>query len=164
MNLFIGMSISASLNVSQSLSWFMRTLSEYEANITSVERIKEYWELKHEPEWINENNRPPLEWPQNGEIEFRNYSLKYREELDNVLDNLSLSVKAGEKIGIVGRTGAGKSSLTMGLFRILEHASGSIIIDGIDVNEIGLHDLRHKLTIIPQVNEHYSFYFSLKLQ
>jgi len=72
--------------------------------------------------------------------------------LENVLSEINADIQAGEKIGIVGRTGAGKSSLSLGLFRILEHSTGRITIDGVDVNTIGLHDLRHKLTIIPQVS------------
>ena len=78
------------------------------------------------------------------------YSIKYREDLENVLSDVSIRIAPGEKIGIVGRTGAGKSSLTLGLFRMLEHTTGRIMIDGVDIGEIGLHDLRHKLTIIPQ--------------
>jgi ATP-binding cassette subfamily C (CFTR/MRP) protein 1 len=77
--------------------------------------------------------------------------LKYRDELDNVLNDLNIEINPGEKIGIVGRTGAGKSSLTLGLFRMIEFTKGDIIIDGVNISNIGLHDLRHKLTIIPQV-------------
>ena len=80
----------------------------------------------------------------------KNYSVKYRKDLDNVLDDLSTFIAPGEKIGIVGRTGAGKSSLTLALFRMLENSSGDIFIDDVNINKIGLHDLRHKLTIIPQ--------------
>nr|APD26530.1 ATP-binding cassette transporter subfamily C member 1 X7 protein [Brachionus koreanus] len=144
-----GLSISISLSISSNLNWFVRTVSEFEANITSVERIIEYFEIKHEPEWTNEN-KPDKSWPQKGNIIFDDYSIKYRQELDWVLRRLNFSVMPGEKIGIVGRTGAGKSSLTLGLFRMLEFYSGAILIDDIDIEKIGLHDLRHKLTIIPQ--------------
>ena len=82
---------------------------------------------------------------------------KYKKELDNVLYDLNIKVMPGEKIGIVGRTGAGKTSLTLGLFRLLENNTGNIIIDDVDIKTIGLHNLRHKLTIIPQVNIHYYF-------
>ncbi len=91
-------------------------------------------------------------WPENGQIEFKNYSLKYKQELDNVLHDLNIKIMSGEKIGIVGRTGAGKTSLTLGLFRLLENTTGTIIIDDVDIKKIGLHNLRHKLTIIPQVS------------
>lgn len=86
----------------------------------------------------------------NGNIKFKNYSVKYRKGLDFVLKNLNIEIKSAEKIGIVGRTGAGKSSLALALFRILEESEGAILIDNIDIKSLGLHDLRTKLTIIPQ--------------
>lgn len=125
--------------------------ADFETNITSVERIKEYFDTPHEDEWRNERTKPEKTWPENGHISFERYSVKYREGLDDVLKELSIDIQPGEKIGIVGRTGAGKSSLTLGLFRILEHTRGFITIDGVDIKQIGLHDLRHKITIIPQV-------------
>lgn len=81
--------------------------------------------------------------------------MQYRKDLDYVLKEINAEILPGEKIGIVGRTGAGKSSLSLGLFRMLEHSIGDIIIDNININKIGLHDLRHKLTIIPQVITYY---------
>lgn len=89
-------------------------------------------------------------WPQKGIVEFQNFQVRYREGLDLVLKGIDFSVKSQEKIGIVGRTGAGKSSLTLALFRIIESAGGKIIIDDIDIAKIGLHSLRSRLTIIPQ--------------
>lgn len=83
-------------------------------------------------------------------MRFNNYSVRYREGLDLVLKDLDLSISGGEKVGIVGRTGAGKSSMTLCLFRIIEAANGGIAIDGVNIADIGLHDLRSKLTIIPQ--------------
>ncbi|GCC18894.1 hypothetical protein chiPu_0018109 [Chiloscyllium punctatum] len=100
--------------------------------------------------WVIEGNRPPESWPQAGNVEFKGYSVRYRKGLDLVLKDLHLSVHGGEKVGIVGRTGAGKSSMTLCLFRIIEAAQGEIVIDGIKIADIGLHDLRSKLTIIPQ--------------
>ncbi|KAJ3504979.1 hypothetical protein NLJ89_g7659 [Agrocybe chaxingu] len=94
-------------------------------------------------------NRPPPEWPTAGAIEFKGISLRYRPGLPNVLHNISLSINGGEKIGIVGRTGAGKSSITLALLRIVEFV-GTIAIDGVDVSKIGLQDLRTKVAIIPQ--------------
>ena len=127
-------------------------MSEFEVNITAVERIKEYCDLHHEDEWEKPDSKPSPKWPESGEIVLSNYKLKYRPELENVLDDLSFHVKPGEKVGIVGRTGAGKSSLALGLFRMLEDASGDIVIDGVNVKNIGLHDLRQRITIIPQVS------------
>ena len=146
-----GLSITYSLSVSGSLTWFVRQTSEFESNITSIERINEYCHTPHEAEWSIEETKPVEEWPSSGQIQFKNYSLKYRPELDYVLRDLNMDIKPGEKIGIVGRTGAGKSSLTLGLFRMLENHTGEIIIDNVNIHNIGLHDLRQKITIIPQV-------------
>jgi ATP-binding cassette, subfamily C (CFTR/MRP), member 1 len=95
-------------------------------------------------------HRPPISWPAQGGVEFKNYSTRYREGLDLVLKDINLSIKPHEKIGVVGRTGAGKSSLTLALFRIIEPTSGSISIDALNTSTIGLLDLRRRLAIIPQ--------------
>uniref|UniRef100_A0AAR2LDB0 ATP-binding cassette, sub-family C (CFTR/MRP), member 3 n=1 Tax=Pygocentrus nattereri TaxID=42514 RepID=A0AAR2LDB0_PYGNA len=124
--------------------------SDLESNIVAVERVKEYSETPPEAPWEVEDKKPPGDWPSEGNVEFVDYSVRYRAGLDLVLRNISLKVKGGEKIGIVGRTGAGKSSMTLCLFRLLEAAGGEITIDGVKIKEIGLHDLRSKLTIIPQ--------------
>uniref|UniRef100_A0A8C9G230 ABC-type glutathione-S-conjugate transporter n=1 Tax=Pavo cristatus TaxID=9049 RepID=A0A8C9G230_PAVCR len=108
------------------------------------------WHETGSAPWIIEDKRPPADWPSRGELEFVSYSVRYRKGLDLVLKDLNLRVHGGEKIGIVGRTGAGKSSMTLCLFRILEAVKGEIRIDGVRISEIGLHDLRSRLTIIPQ--------------
>jgi ATP-binding cassette, subfamily C (CFTR/MRP), member 1 len=95
-------------------------------------------------------NRPPVTWPKHGAVSFNNYSTRYREGLDLVLKNINLDIKSHEKIGVVGRTGAGKSSLTLSLFRIIEPATGSIAVDNLNTSTIGLLDLRRRLAIIPQ--------------
>ncbi|XP_014824510.1 PREDICTED: canalicular multispecific organic anion transporter 2 [Poecilia mexicana] len=146
----VGLSVSYALQVTMSLNWMVRMTSDLENNIVAVERVKEYSETKTEAPWEVEEKKPPPEWPMQGNVEFNEYSVRYREGLDLVLRNITLSVKGGEKIGIVGRTGAGKSSMTLCLFRLLEAAGGEITIDGVKISEIGLHDLRSKLTIIPQ--------------
>ncbi|PWA01371.1 hypothetical protein BB558_002530 [Smittium angustum] len=146
----VGLAISYSLTITQSLSMGIRQTAELENNIVSVERNKEYSELPTEaPEHIPDN-KPPSEWPDKGEISFKHYSTRYREGLDLVLKDIDLTIPPGSKVGVVGRTGAGKSSLTLALFRIVEAAEGSIIIDGIDISKIGLVDLRSNLIIIPQ--------------
>ncbi|XP_075949233.1 ATP-binding cassette sub-family C member 3 isoform X3 [Anarhichas minor] len=146
----VGLSVSYALQVTMSLNWMVRMTSDLESNIVAVERVKEYSETKTEAPWEVEDKKPPPEWPMEGNVEFHNYSVRYREGLDLVLKNLTMSVKGGEKIGIVGRTGAGKSSMTLCLFRLLEAAAGEITIDGVKISELGLHDLRSRLTIIPQ--------------
>uniref|UniRef100_A0A2K6C5E3 Multidrug resistance-associated protein 1 n=1 Tax=Macaca nemestrina TaxID=9545 RepID=A0A2K6C5E3_MACNE len=139
-----------SRNVTTYLNWLVRMSSEMETNIVAVERLKEYSETEKEAPWQIQETAPPSNWPQVGRVEFRNYCLRYREDLDFVLRHINVTISGGEKVGIVGRTGAGKSSLTLGLFRINESAEGEIIIDGINIARIGLHDLRFKITIIPQ--------------
>ncbi|XP_054604934.1 ATP-binding cassette sub-family C member 3 isoform X4 [Nothobranchius furzeri] len=146
----VGLSVSYALQVTMSLNWMVRMTSDLENNIVAVERVKEYSETKTEAPWEVEDKKPPPEWPMTGNVQFQNYSVRYREGLDLVLRNITLNVKGGEKIGIVGRTGAGKSSMTLCLFRLLEAAAGEITIDDVKIAEIGLHDLRSKLTIIPQ--------------
>ncbi|XP_035260765.1 canalicular multispecific organic anion transporter 2 isoform X2 [Anguilla anguilla] len=146
----VGLSVSYALQVTMSLNWMVRMTSDLESNIVAVERVKEYSETQTEAPWEIEDKKPPPEWPTQGKVEFHDYSVRYREGLDLVLKNLTLSVKGGEKIGIVGRTGAGKSSMTLCLFRLLEAAGGEITIDEVKISDIGLHDLRSKLTIIPQ--------------
>lgn len=146
----VGLSVSYALLITQSLNWIVRMTVEVETNIVSVERILEYSELNVEAAEVIEDNRPPTSWPSEGAITFRDYSAKYRPELDLVLKHIDLDIKPREKIGIVGRTGAGKSSITLGLFRIIEKFGGDIVIDGIETSSIGLGDLRHKLSIIPQ--------------
>uniref|UniRef100_A0A8C9WBY2 ABC-type glutathione-S-conjugate transporter n=1 Tax=Scleropages formosus TaxID=113540 RepID=A0A8C9WBY2_SCLFO len=146
----VGLAVSHSLQVTGILSWIVRSWTDVENNIVSVERVKEYAETPKEAPWSVENSAIPAAWPQTGAIEFHDYGLQYRKGLDWALKGISLRVEEREKVGIVGRTGAGKSSLALGIFRILEAAKGEIYIDGINIAEIGLHDLRSRITIIPQ--------------
>ncbi|XP_069836113.1 ATP-binding cassette sub-family C member 2-like [Dendropsophus ebraccatus] len=145
----VGLSISSALNITQTLNWLVQMTSELETDIVAVERVDEYIEVENEAEWVTQR-RPPQDWPDRGVVEFVDYKARYRSELDLVLHGISCTVDSMEKVGIVGRTGAGKSSLTNCLFRIIEAAGGKIVIDGVDISTIGLHDLRNKLTIIPQ--------------
>ena len=146
----IGLSISYALSVTQVLNWLVRMTSELEANIVSVERVKEYAELETEASPVTDKINLPADWPKHGVVQFNNYSVRYREDLDLVIDRLDLKIFGGQKLAIVGRTGAGKSSMTLALFRILEAAGGSIVIDGVNIADVGLDDLRSRLTIIPQ--------------
>lgn len=145
----VGLSVSSALNVTQTLNWLVRVSSELETNIVAVERVHEYTKVKREAPWVTDK-RPPHSWPSKGEIQFVDYKVRYRPELELVLQGITCSIGSTEKVGVVGRTGAGKSSLTNCLFRVLEAAGGKIIIDGLDIATIGLHDLRQNLTIIPQ--------------
>ena len=119
-------------------------------NIVSVERCLEYAKLPSEAPEVLSKHRPKISWPSKGAVEFRNYSTRYRPNLPLILKSINLSIKAHEKIGVVGRTGAGKSSLTLALFRIIEPVSGNISIDDLNTSSIGLLDVRRRLAIIPQ--------------
>ncbi|NXN08529.1 MRP1 protein, partial [Indicator maculatus] len=145
----IGLSISYALNIIQSLNFWVRKACEIETNAVSIERVCEYAKMDKEEPWIM-SKRPPVGWPDKGIIEFFNYKAQYRKDLGLALNDISFQTKSKEKVGIVGRTGAGKSTLTNCLFRVLEGSEGKIIIDGIDISTIGLHDLRENLNIIPQ--------------
>uniref|UniRef100_A0A8D0MU12 Multidrug resistance-associated protein 1 n=1 Tax=Sus scrofa TaxID=9823 RepID=A0A8D0MU12_PIG len=146
----VGLSVSYSLQITAYLNWLVRMSSEMETNIVAVERLKEYSDTEKEAPWRIPEVAPPSTWPQVGRVEFRDYGLRYRDDLDLVLKHINVTIDGGEKVGIVGRTGAGKSSLTLGLFRINESAEGEIVIDDVNIAQIGLHDLRFKITIIPQ--------------
>ncbi|KAJ8363882.1 hypothetical protein SKAU_G00127130 [Synaphobranchus kaupii] len=146
----VGLAVSHSLQVTGILSWIVRSWTDVENNIVSVERVKEYADTPKEAAWTVESKPLPAAWPQTGTIEFHDYGLQYRKGLEWALKGISLQIQEREKVGIVGRTGAGKSSLALGIFRILEAAKGDIYIDGINIAEIGLHDLRSRITIIPQ--------------
>uniref|UniRef100_A0A671WV92 ABC-type glutathione-S-conjugate transporter n=1 Tax=Sparus aurata TaxID=8175 RepID=A0A671WV92_SPAAU len=146
----VGLAVTHSLQVTGILSWIVRSWTDVENNIVSVERVKEYDSTPKEAAWTLEGSLLPAEWPTTGNIQFEDFGLQYRKGLDWALNDITISIQDREKVGIVGRTGAGKSSLALGIFRILEAAKGRIIIDGINIADIGLHDLRSRITIIPQ--------------
>ncbi|KAI7818635.1 P-loop containing nucleoside triphosphate hydrolase protein [Gamsiella multidivaricata] len=146
----VGLSLTYALNITQTLTWMVRNFTDVESNIVAVERLQEYVDLKPEASEINPANRPPQEWPAQGRVEFIDYETRYRPGLDLVLRGVNCSINPHEKIGICGRTGAGKSSLTLSLFRIIEAAKGQILVDGIDISTLGLYDVRSRFSIIPQ--------------
>ncbi|KAK6200451.1 uncharacterized protein RJT21DRAFT_107434 [Scheffersomyces amazonensis] len=146
----VGFVMLNALSVTGVLNAIIRMWADIETKSVSLERVIEFINLKPEAETIIENNRPAESWPTDGAISFKQYSTKYRENLDPVLKDLSIDIKPSEKVGIVGRTGAGKSTIAISLFRIIEASGGHIEIDGIDTSKIGLFDLRQKLNIIPQ--------------
>ncbi|KAK6465777.1 hypothetical protein DFJ63DRAFT_292765 [Scheffersomyces coipomensis] len=138
------------LGITGTLNAMIRLWAEVEARSVALERIVEYCKLKAEAPLVISENRPRETWPESGSISFKNYSTKYRDNLDPVLKDLNIDIKPREKVGIVGRTGAGKSTVAISMFRIIEPSQGHIKIDGVDTSKIGLFDLRHKLNIIPQ--------------
>ncbi|KFH63164.1 hypothetical protein MVEG_11199 [Podila verticillata NRRL 6337] len=176
----VGLTLSYAIDLTVTMMWLVRDYSEWQSHLIAIERVQEYTDKKTEaPEFLGVDHLPS-QWPAEGRIAFKNYSARYREGLDLVVKNLSFDVQPCEKVGIVGRTGAGKSSLTLSLFRIIEAANsqwakacdnsgyhdkkleqgytleeehedgGSIEIDGIDISTLGLTDLRRHLAIIPQ--------------
>ncbi|XP_066478700.1 ATP-binding cassette sub-family C member 5 isoform X2 [Tiliqua scincoides] len=148
---YAGLAISYAVQLTGLFQFTVRLASETEARFTSVERIDHYIKtLSLEAPARIKNKAPPLDWPQEGEVIFENAEMRYRENLPLVLKKVSFTIKPKEKIGIVGRTGSGKSSLGMALFRLVELSGGCIKIDGVKINDIGLADLRSKLSIIPQ--------------
>ncbi|KAI9350659.1 hypothetical protein BDR26DRAFT_929979 [Obelidium mucronatum] len=145
----LGLSIGYTLNLAFSINIMMHLLSEGEGRMNSVERLDHYH--KNIPSEAAMDLAPPRpQWPETGSISFNNAEMRYRPDLPPVLKNLTLEVKGGEKIGIVGRTGAGKSSIISALYRLVELSAGSISIDGVDLATVGLRQLRTSLSIIPQ--------------
>ena len=145
-----GLSLTYAVTFTENVLWLVRLYSSNEQNMNSVERVKEYLEVDQEARAIIPDSRPDGDWPSQGNVEFINYSTRYRADLQPVLKDVTFKVRAGERVGVVGRTGAGKSSLALALFRGLEADEGKIIVDGIDIGLIGLQDLREAITIVPQ--------------
>uniref|UniRef100_A0A672ZR01 Cystic fibrosis transmembrane conductance regulator n=1 Tax=Sphaeramia orbicularis TaxID=375764 RepID=A0A672ZR01_9TELE len=144
----VGLALSYAVTLMGMFQWGVRQSAEVENMMTSVERVVEYTELENEAPWETQK-RPPPDWPSNGLVKFDGVSFSYSPEGPVVLHNMKAMFRPKEKVGIVGRTGAGKSSLVSALFRLAE-PKGRIYIDGILTSEIGLHDLRQKMSIIPQ--------------
>ncbi|XP_045761292.1 uncharacterized protein LOC123864713 [Maniola jurtina] len=145
----VGLAVSQSMALTMMLQMAARVTAELLAQMTSVERVLEYSLLPAEENMETAKILPPENWPSDGQVQFENVSLRYAEEDPPVLKNLTFTIKSGWKVGIVGRTGAGKSSLISALFR-LSSIQGSIKIDGVDTNDIPKKELRSKISIIPQ--------------
>ncbi|KAJ3033391.1 hypothetical protein HDV00_006388 [Rhizophlyctis rosea] len=145
-----GLSFSYAMEFTDALLWVVRVHASMEMSMNSVERVKEYLEIEQEPPAVIEEHRPPAEWPSQGRIDVNALTVRYAPSAPPVLNHLTFTFPARSKIGVVGRTGAGKTTLSLALFRILPETTGTISIDGINISTIGLRDLRSKLTIIPQ--------------
>ncbi|GFN98107.1 multidrug resistance-associated protein 4 [Plakobranchus ocellatus] len=146
----VGLSITYTMTLMGLFQWGVRQSAEVENQMISVERVLEYSRLPMEADLESKpGKKPPPSWPMQGAIQASNVSLQYSPTAPYVLKNLNFSIHGMEKVGIVGRTGAGKSSLITTLFRMVE-PEGTVVIDGINVKDIGLHDLRRVISIIPQ--------------
>ena len=131
------------------LGWTVRTFGETENMMNSVERIQEYVEDTDRIETTHDALTIEKTWPKQGRIEFQNISVRYNKDLEPAVSDLSFIVEAGQKVGVVGRTGAGKSSVMLALFRMVDW-SGHILIDGVDISRVPLSVLRSHVSIIPQ--------------
>lgn len=146
----MGLLLSYALNITNLMTAVLRLASLAENSFNAVERVGNYIDLEQEAPLVIEDHRPPPGWPSAGKVEFKNVVMRYRPNLPPVLHGVSVEIRPMEKVGVVGRTGAGKSSMFNTLFRVVEPETGSILIDGIDIRSLGLADLRKNLGIIPQ--------------
>lgn len=149
-----GFSLSYAMAVTGLFSWLLRTYAETEQLMNSVERIAHYVDTTPQEPYEQPANHPapPANWPHSGEIVIKDYRMRYRPNTPQVLHGLSVAIRAGMRIGIVGRTGAGKSSLTQAVLRLVtdDCHSGQIVVDGVDIDTVGLTALRKGFSIVPQ--------------
>ena len=151
---FVGLVLTFALEITGLLSWVIRQWSETETAVIAVERIGEYAALPSE-ESSGAQQRggvqpPPRDWPRTGALDIQHLSMRYQPSMPLVLTDLSVSISAGEKVGVVGRTGSGKSSLLVALWRLVEPEGGRVLLDGMDTSRLSLRALREQLTQIPQ--------------
>jgi len=147
----VGFALTMAVSFSSIILWLVRIYNDFEVQGNSLERIKDYMDIDQEPK-STEAGAPPAYWPASGSIEVKDLCAKYSADGPEVLHSLSFSIKSGERIGVVGRTGSGKSSLTLSLLRCI-FTSGTVLFDGIDTSKINLEALRSNITIIPQQPE-----------
>lgn len=145
-----GLAVTYGLSLNSQLASIIWNICNAENKMISVERILQYSRIKSEAPLLIEECRPPSNWPERGKICFKNLQVRYAEHLPSVLKHITCTIPGRKKVGVVGRTGSGKSTLIQALFRIVEPRDGTIIIDDVDICKIGLHDLRSRLSIIPQ--------------
>jgi len=148
----LGLALMLLIQLSGLFQWSVRQSAESENLMISVERILEFCDLPVERKLEMEGDKKlPEKWPEEGKVEFRDVTARYRPTLDPSLQNFSVVVKGGETVGVVGRTGSGKSTMLQVLFDLLDETSGEVLIDGVNVKEVGLHRFRQKIAVIPQV-------------
>jgi ABC-type multidrug transport system fused ATPase/permease subunit len=142
-----GLALAYAIMMTSTMVWAIRSISMVENNLTSYERIERY---AHTPSESPHGNTPPSGWPSRGSITLENFSARYKPELPLALDRISCVIPPGSRVGIIGRTGSGKSTLILSLLRLVEPSSGSIEIDGIDLSTLALSELRGALSVVPQ--------------
>ncbi|KAJ4717920.1 ABC transporter C family member 8-like [Melia azedarach] len=146
----VGLSLSYALSLTSTQVFLSRWYCYLANYIISVERIKQFMHIPPEPPAILKDKRPPTSWPFKGRIELQELKIRYRPNAPLVLKGITCTFRAGSRVGVVGRTGSGKTTLISALFRLVEPAGGSILIDGLDICSMGVKDLRMRLSIIPQ--------------
>ncbi|XP_058750270.1 ABC transporter C family member 8-like [Vicia villosa] len=146
----VGLSLSYAFTLTGAQIFWTRWFSNLSNYVISVERIKQFIHIPAEPPATVEDNQPPSSWPSKGKIELQGLEVRYRPNAPLVLKGITCTFKEGSRVGVVGRTGSGKSTLISALFRLVEPSRGDILIDGINICSMGLKDLRTKLSIIPQ--------------
>ncbi|KAJ6256886.1 hypothetical protein Dda_8756 [Drechslerella dactyloides] len=142
-----GFAMSFAMEYTFAMIWALRRYADLELDFNAAERVLEYTVIETEDQ---SGATPPASWPQEGKVDIKDLVVAYADDLDPVLKGISFDVRPRERVGVVGRTGAGKSSLTLALFRFLKAREGSIVIDGLDISKITLKDLRSRIAIIPQ--------------
>ncbi|KAG6505225.1 ABC transporter C family member 14-like [Zingiber officinale] len=147
---YVGLSLSYGLSLNAVVFWTIWISCFIENRMVSVERIRQFTNIPSEAVWRIKDCLPTPQWPAHGDIHIRALEVRYRPDTPLVLKGITISIRGGEKIGVVGRTGSGKSTLIQALFRIVEPSRGQIIIDEVDICKLGLHDLRSRFGIIPQ--------------
>jgi ABC-type multidrug transport system fused ATPase/permease subunit len=145
-----GLAATYGLNLNVLQAWVIWNLCNVENKMISVERILQFTNIPSEAPLVIEDCRPKPEWPVDGRVELIGLDVQYSPSLPKVLKGITCTFPGGKKIGVVGRTGSGKSTLIQALFRVIEPSGGQILIDGLDISKIGLQDLRSRLGIIPQ--------------
>ncbi|CAL5437236.1 unnamed protein product [Camellia sinensis] len=146
----VGLTLSYGLSLNGVLFWAVYMSCFVENRMVSVERVKQFTNIPSEAEWEKKDCLPSANWPTHGNVDLKDLQVRYRPNTPLVLKGITLNIPGGEKIGVVGRTGSGKSTLIQVFFRLVEPSGGRIIIDGIDISMLGLHDLRSRFGIIPQ--------------
>jgi ATP-binding cassette subfamily C (CFTR/MRP) protein 4 len=145
-----GLALSMLIQLGAMFQWTIRQSAEVVNQMICVERVSEYSKVESEADLSKVSDQKLVNWPKSGDIEVNNLSIRYRSTLPLSLSGISFSIKSGQKVGVVGRTGSGKSTLVQALFRILEAETGSITIDGVDISTLGLHKLRMGMSVISQ--------------
>ncbi|CAI0388766.1 unnamed protein product [Linum tenue] len=146
----VGLTLSYGLSLNAVLYFAIYTSCFVENRMVSVERVKQFTNIQSEAAWRIKDRQAPPNWPAEGRVDLRGLQVRYRANTPLVIKGITLSINGGEKVGIVGRTGSGKSTLVQVFFRLVEPTAGRIVIDGIDISMLGLHDLRSRFGIIPQ--------------